>query len=56
MFHAIFAAYVEGNIAGIGAITDEPGLTSTPAWRMLRASTVQTKGRSASYRASWPSI
>jgi GNAT superfamily N-acetyltransferase len=36
MFHAIFAAYVEGSLAGIGAITDEPGPTSTRAWRMRR--------------------
>ena len=36
MFHAIFAAYVEGNLAGLGAITDEPQPTSAPAWRMRR--------------------
>jgi GNAT superfamily N-acetyltransferase len=36
MFHAIFAAYVEDNLAGIGAITDEPDSASTPAWRMRR--------------------
>jgi GNAT superfamily N-acetyltransferase len=36
MFHAVFAAYVEGNLAGIGAITDEPEPTSTPTWRMRR--------------------
>ena len=36
MFHAIFAAYVEGSLAGIGGITDEPGPSSIPAWRMRR--------------------
>jgi GNAT superfamily N-acetyltransferase len=36
MFHAVFAAYVEGNLAGIGAITDEPEPTSRPTWRMRR--------------------
>jgi len=36
MFHAIFAAYIEGNLAGVGAITDEPEPTKTPAWRMRR--------------------
>jgi GNAT superfamily N-acetyltransferase len=36
MFHAIFAAYIEGNLAGLGAITDEPEPMTTPAWRMRR--------------------
>jgi GNAT superfamily N-acetyltransferase len=36
MFHAIFGGYIEGNLAGIGAITDEPALTSQPVWRMRR--------------------
>jgi GNAT superfamily N-acetyltransferase len=36
MFHAIFAAYIEGNLAGLGAITDELEPTTTPAWRMRR--------------------
>jgi GNAT superfamily N-acetyltransferase len=36
IFHAIFAGYLGGRLAGIGAITDEPALTSQPAWRMRR--------------------
>jgi GNAT superfamily N-acetyltransferase len=36
IFHAIFACHVDGRLAGIGAITDEPGLTSQPTWRMRR--------------------
>ena len=30
IFHAIFACHVDGSVAGIGAITDEPGPTSRP--------------------------
>ncbi len=36
MFHAIFAAYIGDDLAGIGAITDEPERSSIPAWRMRR--------------------
>jgi GNAT superfamily N-acetyltransferase len=36
MFHAIFACEADGVLAGIGAITDEPTLTSQPIWRMRR--------------------
>jgi GNAT superfamily N-acetyltransferase len=36
MFHAIFAGHLDGILAGIGAITDEPALTSQPTWRMRR--------------------
>jgi predicted acetyltransferase len=36
IFHAIFACHLDGRLAGIGAITDEPGLTSQPKWRMRR--------------------
>jgi predicted acetyltransferase len=36
IFHAIFACHLDGSLAGIGAITDEPGLTSQPTWRMRR--------------------
>src|SRR5262245_49644660 len=36
MFHAIFSGYVDGKLAGMGAITDEPGLTPQPRWRMRR--------------------
>ena len=36
MFHAIFAAYVGDDLAGLGAITAEPERTSIPAWRMRR--------------------
>jgi GNAT superfamily N-acetyltransferase len=36
MFHAIFACYLDRRLAGIGAITDEPALTSQPMWRMRR--------------------
>lgn len=35
-FRAIFACHLDGRLAGIGAITDEPGLTSHPTWRMRR--------------------
>jgi GNAT superfamily N-acetyltransferase len=36
IFQAIFACHLAGRLAGIGAITDEPGLTSQPTWRMRR--------------------
>ena len=36
IFHAIFACHIDGRLAGIGAITDEPTLTSQPTWRMRR--------------------
>lgn len=36
MFHAIFAAYIDGELAGIGAATDEPTMTSHATWRMRR--------------------
>jgi GNAT superfamily N-acetyltransferase len=36
VFHAIFACHLDGRLAGIGAITDEPALTSQPTWRMRR--------------------
>jgi GNAT superfamily N-acetyltransferase len=36
MFHAVFAAYIHGELAGIGAMTDEPMMTSQPTWRMRR--------------------
>lgn len=36
MFHAVLAAFIDGALAGIGAITDEPQPTSEPAWRMRR--------------------
>ena len=36
MFHAIFAGYVDGRFAGIGAMTDEPALTLGSAWRLRR--------------------
>jgi GNAT superfamily N-acetyltransferase len=36
MFHAIFAGYVDGRLAGIGAMTDEPALTLGSAWRLRR--------------------
>jgi predicted acetyltransferase len=36
VFHAIFVCYLDGSLAGIGAITDEPALTSQPTWRMRR--------------------
>jgi GNAT superfamily N-acetyltransferase len=36
MFHAIYACRVDGQLAGIGAITDEPAMTVHPAWRMRR--------------------
>jgi len=36
LFHAIFVCYLEGKLAGIGAMTDEPAPTSEPTWRMRR--------------------
>lgn len=36
MFHVVVAAFVDGTLAGIGAITDEPTPTAHPAWRMRR--------------------
>jgi GNAT superfamily N-acetyltransferase len=36
IFHAIFACHLDGRLAGIGAITDEPAVTSQPTWRMRR--------------------
>jgi hypothetical protein len=36
IFHAIFARRLDGRLAGIGAITDEPALTSQPTRRMWR--------------------
>ena len=35
-FHAVFACHLDGRLAGIGAITDEPCPTSQPTWRMRR--------------------
>jgi GNAT superfamily N-acetyltransferase len=36
IFHAIFACHLDRRLAGIGTITEEPGLTSQPTWRMRR--------------------
>jgi len=36
IFHAIFACHLDGRLAGIGATTDEPDLTSQQMWRMRR--------------------
>src|SRR5215470_5139322 len=36
IFHAIFACHLDGRLAGIGATTDEPDLTSQQIWRMRR--------------------
>src|SRR5262245_24879333 len=36
MFHAVLAAFSDGGLAGIGAMTDEPQPTPEPAWRMRR--------------------
>src|SRR5215831_888201 len=36
IFHAIFACHLDGSLAGIGAITDEPSPTSQPTWRVRR--------------------
>jgi len=36
LFHALLAAFEGGELAGIGAITDEPEAADEPAWRMRR--------------------
>jgi GNAT superfamily N-acetyltransferase len=36
MFHAIFTCHLDGRLAGIGAITDEPAPAPVPMWRMRR--------------------
>ena len=36
MFHAILVCYIDDEVAGIGAITEEPAWTSQPTWRMRR--------------------
>ncbi|WP_063691505.1 GNAT family N-acetyltransferase [Bradyrhizobium stylosanthis] len=36
MFHAMYTCRVNDELAGIGAITDEPAMTVRPAWRMRR--------------------
>ena len=36
MFHAIVVCYLDGELAGIGAITEEPAQTSQPTLRMRR--------------------
>jgi GNAT superfamily N-acetyltransferase len=36
MFHRMVAARIDGTLAGIGAITDEPAPLDHPAWRMRR--------------------
>jgi len=36
MFHALLAAYRDGELVGIGGITDEPEPAAEPAWRMRR--------------------
>jgi GNAT superfamily N-acetyltransferase len=36
MFHAVLAAYADGELAGIGGLTDEPADAGEPAWRMRR--------------------
>jgi GNAT superfamily N-acetyltransferase len=36
MFHAVFGGYIDGRLAGLGAITDEPTRPSQPVWRMRR--------------------
>jgi hypothetical protein len=36
MFHAVLAAFINGGLAGIGGITDQPQPTSALAWRMRR--------------------
>jgi GNAT superfamily N-acetyltransferase len=36
MFHHMLSAYVDSELAGIGAITDEPAPSLQPAWRMRR--------------------
>jgi GNAT superfamily N-acetyltransferase len=36
MFHALLAAHADGDLVGIGGITDEPEDAGEPAWRMRR--------------------
>ncbi|MBR1179050.1 GNAT family N-acetyltransferase [Bradyrhizobium sp. KB893862 SZCCT0404] len=36
IFHAAYACYLGGRLAGIGAMTDEPAPTGQPTWRMRR--------------------
>ncbi|MGY3235363.1 hypothetical protein ACVWZ4_004075 [Bradyrhizobium sp. USDA 4472] len=36
MFHAIYTCRVDGQLAGTGAITDEPAMTVHPGRRMRR--------------------
>lgn len=36
MFHAIFTCHLDGRLAGIGAITNEPAPAPVPMWRMRR--------------------
>lgn len=36
MFHAIFTCHLDGRLAGIGAITNEPVPAPVPMWRMRR--------------------
>jgi GNAT superfamily N-acetyltransferase len=36
MFYAVFAGYLDGRLAGIGALTDEPALSLGSAWRLRR--------------------
>jgi GNAT superfamily N-acetyltransferase len=36
LFHAVFVGLIDGQLAGLGAITDEPTLPSQPVWRMRR--------------------
>lgn len=36
MFHNVMAAYLDDELAGIGAITGEPAPALQPAWRMRR--------------------
>jgi GNAT superfamily N-acetyltransferase len=36
MFHAMYTCRVNGRLAGVGAITDEPAMTAHPMWRMRR--------------------
>jgi GNAT superfamily N-acetyltransferase len=36
MFYAVFLSRIDGELAGIGAITCEPGPTLQPTWRMRR--------------------
>jgi len=36
LFHALLAVFQDGDLVGVGGITDEPGDTPEPAWRMRR--------------------